>query len=137
MEEYRKRLKRYVDFEEHYFPDVKGKGYSESEIKKRESDLFLKKIEKDSFVILLDENGKEYSSIELAHFIQIKGIIPNKNLLFLIGGPYGFDESIKQKAHLSISLSKLTFTHQMVRIFLYEQIYRSFTIIKGEPYHHS
>ncbi len=137
MEEYRKRLKRYANFEEFYFPDVRGKGYSEAEIMRRESELFRKKIDKDSYVVLLDENGKSFTSLQFANFISKTTIEQNKTLTFLIGGPYGFDESLRQKTDLSISLSAMTFTHQMVRIFLYEQIYRAFTIIKGEPYHHA
>jgi len=110
---------------------------SVGEQKSGEAKLILDIISNDDHVILLDENGKEYSSSAFANFISQKQNSSVKRLIFLIGGPFGFDEEIYKRANSKISLSQMTFSHQMVRLFFVEQLYRAFTIIKGEKYHHS
>jgi 23S rRNA (pseudouridine1915-N3)-methyltransferase len=105
-------------------------------IKKSDSNLILAKINTTDFVVLLDEKGKEYDSMSFAEFLKGHQLISTKNLVFVIGGAYGFSEELYQRSNAKISLSRLTFSHQMVRLFFTEQLYRAFTIIKGESYHH-
>ena len=104
--------------------------------KAKEAEMILKKIGPLDHVILLDEKGLELSSIQLAAFISKKEVNSISHLVFIVGGPYGFDQSVYERANDKLSLSRLTFSHQMVRLFFIEQLYRAFTIIKGEPYHH-
>ena len=104
--------------------------------KKQEASKIESLIDKQSRLILLDENGKTFSSRSFASFIKNEGLQGNSNLTFVIGGPYGFSEELKIKSHLQMSLSQMTFTHQMVRLIFSEQLYRAFSILKGEPYHH-
>lgn len=114
---------------------IAGKG-DETTLKKQEGDLMLKKISDAAFVVLLDENGQEKTSVEFANFIRHHQNISTKNLIFVIGGAYGFSEKIYQRANTKLSFSKMTFPHQLMRLIFLEQLYRSFTILKGEKYHH-
>ncbi|MFK7812326.1 MAG: 23S rRNA (pseudouridine(1915)-N(3))-methyltransferase RlmH [Maribacter sp.] len=135
--EYENRLKHYVKFELEIIPDLKNaKNLSEAQQKEKEGELILKKLNATDVLVLLDENGKQYSSIDFSNYLQKKMNSGMKQLVFVIGGPYGFSESVYQKAQGKISLSKMTFSHQMVRLFIVEQVYRAFTILKNEPYHH-
>jgi 23S rRNA (pseudouridine1915-N3)-methyltransferase len=134
IQKYLDRLKHYVKYEYTEFKDVKAGSYLEETLK-REAELVLAQLKKDDYLILLDEQGKSYDSIGLAKHFEKLQIQISKNVVLLIGGAFGHHESIKQRANQHISLSKLTFSHQMVRLFLVEQIYRAFTIIKGEKYH--
>jgi len=137
ISEYEKRLKHYVKFDLDIIPDIKNvKNLSESQQKEKEGELILKKLSTTDVLVLLDENGKQHSSVEFSNYLQKKMNSGLKQLVFVIGGPYGFSETIYQKAQGKISLSKMTFSHQMVRLFVVEQIYRGFTILKNEPYHH-
>ena len=135
--EYEKRLKHYTKFEEIIIPDVKKSGkLSESELKKKEGQLILAKLENSDYVILLDDKGRSYSSIELANFLQQKMNSGLKSLVFVVGGAYGFSDEVYQRANSKLSLSKMTFSHQMVRLIFKEQLYRGFSILRGEKYHH-
>ena len=137
INEYESRLKHYVKFELEIIPDIKNaKNLSEVQQKEKEGEVILKKINATAILILLDENGKQYSSVDFSHYLQKKMNSGIKQLIFVIGGPYGFSDSVYQKAQGKMSLSKMTFSHQMVRLFVVEQIYRAFTILKNEPYHH-
>ncbi len=135
--EYEKRLKHYIKFDLEIIPDIKNtKNLSETQQKEKEGEAILKKINTTDVLILLDENGKQYNSVDFSNFLQKKMNAGLKQLVFVIGGPYGFSHTIYQKAQGKISLSKMTFSHQMIRLFIVEQIYRAFTILKNEPYHH-
>ena len=137
IENYQNRLKHYIKFELDIIPDIKNvKNLSESQQKEKEGELILKKIQSTDDLILLDEKGKDYRSIDFANFLQKKMNTGIKQLVFVIGGPYGFSDAVYKKAKGKISLSKMTFSHQMIRLFMVEQIYRGFTILKNEPYHH-
>lgn len=134
---YENRLKHYLPFETVVIPELKNTKKMTFEVQKeQEGILILKYIEQFDFTILLDENGKEFTSVEFSKFVEKKMIEGTRNLLFVVGGPYGFSQEVYKKANLKISLSKMTFSHQMVRLFFVEQLYRAMTIIKGEPYHH-
>lgn len=135
--EYLKRLSHYLSFEMKILPDVKqAKNLSEDQIKQKEAEMFLEKIQSSDTVFLLDENGKELDSVGFSRFLQEQFNRGGKNLFFLVGGPYGFHASIYARANGKISLSRMTFSHQMIRMFFIEQVYRAMTILKGEPYHH-
>lgn len=137
IELYEKRLKYYINFELAIIPDLKkSKNLSEKQQKEKEGDLIINQIQTTDHIILLDENGKEFRSIQFSQYLQKKMNSGIKRLVFVIGGPYGFSEKMYQKAVGKISLSKMTFSHQMIRLFMVEQIYRGFTILKNEPYHH-
>lgn len=137
IDKYIKRLKHYISFNLQVIPDIKNvKNLSEAQQKEKEGEYFLKNIQSGDFVILLDERGKEYRSVEFSSFLEKKMVASVQHMVFLIGGPYGFSEEIRARANSLISLSKMTFSHQMVRMFFVEQIYRGFTIMKNEPYHH-
>jgi 23S rRNA (pseudouridine1915-N3)-methyltransferase len=137
VDKYLKRLKHYIKFEIQIIPDLKKtKNLSEEEQKNKEGELFLKNIQNTDYVVILDERGTELSSLQFADFLNKRMIASVPNLVFLVGGPYGFVQSIYQRANYKISLSKMTFSHQMIRLFFVEQVYRAFTILKGEPYHH-
>ena len=137
MSEYMKRLKHYINFEFVVIPDIKkGKNTNVELQKAKEGALILSKLGPGKEMHLFDEKGKMYSSVGLSKFIEKKMISGPKELVFVIGGPYGFSKEVYQRASSRISLSQLTFSHQMVRLLCVEQIYRAFTIIKGEPYHH-
>ena len=138
IEEYSKRLSFYVSFNFEIIPDIKNaKNLSKKQQKIAEGNELLKRIEKSDTIIILDEKGKTFSSVEFSVFLQKKMNSGLKNLIFIIGGPYGFSEEIYQRANAKISLSTMTFSHQMVRLFFIEQLYRGFTILRNEPYHHS
>ena len=134
---YEARLKHYIQFSIEIIPDIKNtKNFSEEIQKEKEGDLILSKISTTDRMVLLDENGTSFDSMEFSKFLQKQMNSVIKQLVFVIGGPYGFSEKIYKKSQGKISLSKMTFSHQMVRLFAIEQIYRGFTILKNEPYHH-
>lgn len=136
VEEYLKRLQRYLKTELQVIPDLKAnKNLAAEQLMKREEEQLLAAIGSSDF-FLLDEQGKEYTSMELASFMQMRMVSGAKELVLVIGGAYGVTPLVKSRAVGLIALSKLTFSHQMVRVFLLEQLYRCMTIIKGEPYHH-
>lgn len=137
IELYVKRLAHYIPFEIRLLPDIKAsKTLSSDKQKEMESLICLSAIGQSDYVVLLDERGKEMTSREFAGYIDKKMITVPKNLVFVIGGPYGFAESMYARANEKLSLSKMTFSHEMIRLFFVEQIYRAMTILKGEPYHH-
>ncbi|GAB7085989.1 23S rRNA (pseudouridine(1915)-N(3))-methyltransferase RlmH [Marinifilum fragile] len=137
IDEYQKRLVHYLPFEFNIIPDLKNtKNLSESQQKQKEGELILEKLKPTDTLILLDENGKEFSSVGFSKFMEQKMISGTRNLVFVIGGPYGFSEEVYKKAQAKVSLSKMTFSHQMIRMIFIEQLYRAMTILKGEPYHH-
>jgi len=134
---YEKRLSYYINFELQLLPDIKNsKSLSEEQQKVKEGELILSYVEPSHHLVLLDERGKEYTSIAFADELQKKMNTGIKQLTFVIGGPYGFSQAIYQRANSKLSLSKLTFSHQMIRLFFVEQLYRAFTILRNEPYHH-
>ena len=134
---YVSRLKHYIQFSINEIPELKNvSAMSREQIKGKEGELILKSIKPTDDVILLDEHGKEYSSTEFATLMQNKINYEGKDIVFVIGGAYGFSEPVYKRANSKISLSRMTFSHQMVRTIFAEQIYRAFTIMKGEPYHH-
>jgi 23S rRNA (pseudouridine1915-N3)-methyltransferase len=133
---YNKRLERYLPFQIIVFPDVKNaKNMTPDVLKQKEGEFFLAKLAKDDALFLLDERGKQYSSVEFSNFLDKKMQISTKKLIFVIGGAFGFSDEVYQRANGQISLSKMTFSHQMIRLFAVEQVYRAMTILKGEPYH--
>mgnify|MGYP006292794763 FL=1 len=133
---YLKRLKHYISFSIMEIPAVKKSAtHTPGVIKEKEAELLTKHILKADCIVLLDEKGKEMSSSEFSEFLQKKMNTGIRELIFVVGGAWGFHESVKKTAHHKISLSRLTFSHQMVRLFFVEQLYRAFTIIKGEAYH--
>jgi len=137
IEDYKKRLNFYIKFNFEIIPDLKKvKNLSEDQQKEKEGVLILKAINSADVVVLLDENGKQFDSIAFSSYLQKHMNSGKKQLVFVIGGPYGFSESVYKRAQGKLSLSKMTFSHQMVRLFMIEQIYRGFTILKNEPYHH-
>ena len=137
MEIYISRLKHYIPFAVVEIPELKNvSALTKDQIKTREGELILKNIKPTDDLILLDERGKEYTSVELAKVIQDKISYVGKDMVYVIGGAYGFSDAVYQRANSKISLSRMTFSHQMVRAIFVEQIYRAFTIMKGEPYHH-
>jgi 23S rRNA (pseudouridine1915-N3)-methyltransferase len=137
VEEYSGRLEHYIRFELDIIPDLKNtKSLSETAQKEKEGELILKKVQNSDELILLDERGKMFSSIEFSDYLQKKMNSGLRQLIFVIGGPYGFSESVYARANGKISLSKMTFSHQMIRPFFIEQVYRAFTILRNEPYHH-
>jgi 23S rRNA (pseudouridine1915-N3)-methyltransferase len=137
MGDYVKRLSFYIRFELEVIPDLKkAKNLSKAEQKQKEGELILNKISSTDVVILLDENGQQYSSENFADYLQKHMNSGIKNLVFVIGGSYGFAETVYQKCAGKVSLSKMTFSHQMIRLFFIEQLYRAHTILKNEPYHH-
>ena len=134
---YEKRLSYYINFDLQLLPDIKNnKSLSEEQQKIKEGELILSYVEPSHHLILLDERGKEYTSIAFADELQKKMNSGIKQLTFVIGGPYGFSQAVYQRANSKLSLSKLTFSHQMIRLFFVEQLYRAFTILRNEPYHH-
>jgi 23S rRNA (pseudouridine1915-N3)-methyltransferase len=137
IEEYAGRLTHYIRFELEVIPDLKNtKSLSELIQKEKEGDLILKKIQSSDELILLDERGKSFGSMEFSELVQKKMNSGLKQLVFVIGGPYGFSEAVYQRANAKISISKMTFSHQMIRPFFIEQLYRALTILRNEPYHH-
>lgn len=137
IDDYTKRLSFYIKFDLEIIADIKNvKNLSESQQKEKEGELILTKITPTDQLILLDENGKTFSSVAFSDELQKKMNSGIKTLVFVIGGPYGFSDEVYKKAFGKISLSQMTFSHQMVRLFFIEQLYRGFTILKNEPYHH-
>ena len=137
QEEYQNRLKFYITFELVVIPELKNtKSLSITEQVEKEADLILKQIELNDKVVLLDERGKQFTSVAFSEYIAKKIMASHKRMIFVVGGPYGFSERIYQRANNKISLSTMTFSHQMIRLIFIEQLYRAFTILKGEPYHH-
>lgn len=137
MDDYIKRLGFYIPFELEVIPDIKNaKNLSEALQKQAEGDEILKRKNTADILILLDEKGKTYTSEGFSQFLQKKMNSGLKNLIFVIGGPYGFSEEVYKRANGKVSLSSMTFSHQMVRLFFIEQLYRGFTILRNEPYHH-
>ncbi|UZD21748.1 23S rRNA (pseudouridine(1915)-N(3))-methyltransferase RlmH [Algoriphagus halophytocola] len=135
--EYSKRLNFYIKFEVEVIPDIKNtKSLSEALQKEKEGELILKKTIPSDDLILLDERGKSYTSMDFSAFIQKKMNAGLKQLIFVIGGPYGFSDAVYSRANGKLSISKMTFSHQMIRPFFIEQLYRGFTILRNEPYHH-
>ncbi|MEJ2114281.1 MAG: 23S rRNA (pseudouridine(1915)-N(3))-methyltransferase RlmH [Flavobacteriaceae bacterium] len=138
IDEYIKRLGFYVKFEFEIIPDLKNtKNLSEERQKQKEGDLIISKLKSTDVLILLDENGKQMNSISFSEYLQKHMNSGIKQLVFVIGGPYGFSEDVYKKCNGKLSLSKMTFSHQMIRLFFIEQLYRGFTILRNEPYHHS
>jgi len=137
IENYQKRLQHYIGFQLEVIHDIKNvKNLSEIQQKEKEGELILAKLQNTDQLVLLDEKGKEFRSLDFANFLQKKMNSGIKQLVLVIGGPYGFSETVYKKAMGKISLSKMTFSHQMIRLFIVEQLYRGFTILKNEPYHH-
>lgn len=136
MEIYQKRIRRYHKLDYLIIPNIKNtKHLSREEIKQKEGLLILSKVQASDNLILLDEQGKEFSSAQFSAFLNRQFVHTQSRLIFLVGGAYGFSEAIYQRANHSISLSKMTFSHQMVRLFFLEQFYRAMTILNNEPYH--
>jgi 23S rRNA (pseudouridine1915-N3)-methyltransferase len=136
--EYLKRLQHYIPCEKIEIPDLKNaKNLSEDQVKVAEGKEILTKLETSDHVFVLDEKGKEYTSEQFSEFLQNRFNMGGKTIVFVIGGAYGFSEEVYQRANAKIALSKMTFSHQMIRMIFFEQIYRAMTILKGEPYHHS
>jgi len=137
IDDYVQRLKHYLPFEMVVIPELKNnKKMSEDQQKTKEGELILDQINPPDFVVLLDENGKDFSSVGFSNFVSKKMLSGLKSMIFVVGGPYGFSDEIYKRSEMKISLSKMTFSHQMVRLIFVEQLYRAMTILKGEPYHH-
>lgn len=137
LAEYQRRLQHYVPFELQVLPDIKNtKNLTKTEQKKQEGVLIRKALQAGDWCVLLDEQGKEYTSMEFAAYLEKKIQIVSRRLVFVIGGPYGFSDEVYQIASERLSLSKMTFSHQMIRPIFVEQLYRAMTILRGEPYHH-
>jgi 23S rRNA (pseudouridine1915-N3)-methyltransferase len=137
VELFRKRVVRYVPFNIETLPDLKNtRSMTMKEVQEKEGELLLKRLKPGDFMILLDERGMEFNSISFAEYLNsLEGRV--NQLLFVIGGPYGFSGEVYKRADARLSLSKLTFSHQLVRVLFMEQLYRAYTILKGEPYHHA
>lgn len=137
IEEYANRLKHYLPIEIITIRDLKDvKAYSQEQIKTKEGEMILSVLQDGDYVVLLDERGKEFRSIEFADWMEKKLNVVSRRLVFVIGGPYGFSKDVYKEANELISLSKMTFSHQMVRMIFMEQLYRAMTILRGESYHH-
>ena len=132
---FEKRLKNYLPFSIQVLPDVKEKTADSSRLKKKEGDLVLSKLGADDDLVLLDEKGLEFTSMELSQWLERRLSTSHRKMVFLIGGAFGFSPEIYQRAQEKLALSRLTFSHQMVRLFFLEQLYRAMTILKNEPYH--
>lgn len=137
IDEYIRRTKRYISFDMEVIPELKNTKSLSTEVQKeKEGELILKALQPGDVVVLLDEHGKELRSLEFADYMKRKMNVVNRRLIFVIGGPYGFSEKVYAAAHEKLSLSKMTFSHQMIRLLFVEQMYRAMTILNGEPYHH-
>ena len=137
ISDYAERISHYMPFEIVTIPELRNtKSLSEEQQKTAEGELIMRQIQTSDTVVLLDEHGKEFTSMEFSRYIEKKTHNVPKRLAFVVGGPYGFSEDVKQRANEKISLSKMTFSHEMVRLFFVEQIYRAMTILNNEPYHH-
>ena len=137
IEEYEKRMGKYVNYEMKVLSDVKNSKHMSEEVQKeKEGELLLEQLQTGDFVVLLDEKGKQLNSVEFSTYVAQKMQLGIKRVVFIIGGPYGFTGKVYERGNDKISLSKMTFSHQMVRMIFIEQLYRAMTIWKGEPYHH-
>ena len=137
IDTYAGRVNRYLPFEIEVIPDLKkGKSLPENTLKQKEGQLILDRIKDSDALFLLDENGKQFGSVEFSRFLQEQMNRGGKQLVFVVGGAYGFDKAVYNRARGKISLSKMTFSHQMIRLFFVEQLYRGFSILRNEPYHH-
>lgn len=137
IDEYAGRVKHYIGFDIITIPELRNtKNLSAEQQKQQEGELILKQLQPGDHVVLLDEHGKEYRSIEFSKYMEHKMLTVSKRLVFIIGGPYGFSPDVYDKANEKLSLSKMTFSHQMIRLIFVEQLYRAMTIMRGEPYHH-
>jgi 23S rRNA (pseudouridine1915-N3)-methyltransferase len=137
IEKYVKRLKHYCKLELVDLNELKNtKALTPDQQKTKEAEMILKKVAATDYVVLLDENGTEFTSQQFAAYLDKRSISSSAIIIFVVGGPYGFDQSVYQRANDKLSFSRMTFSHQMIRLFFTEQLYRAFTIIKGEPYHH-
>ena len=137
IDDYVKRLTFYIPFEMKVIPDIKNRSSLSTELQKeKEGQLILNQVSSGDILVLLDESGEEFTSIGFSRWIEKKMIAGMRQLVFVIGGPYGFSNTIYQRSDIKIALSKLTFSHQMVRMIFVEQVYRAMTIMKNEPYHH-
>lgn len=137
IEDYRQRIAHYLPFEMTVIPELKtAKSLSIEQQKEKEGELILQQLKPGDNLILLDERGDEYRSVEFAHFLTRQFLLPYRRIVFLIGGPYGFSQAVYGKCQTRVSLSQMTFSHQMIRLLFTEQLYRALTIINGEPYHH-
>ena len=137
IDDYTNRLSHYLPFNIQYIADAKStKNLTEAQQKKQESKNILAAIDKSDYVVLLDEHGKEFTSMEFSRYIDKKMTTVSKRLVFVVGGPDGVDEDVYARANEKISLSKMTFSHEMIRLIFTEQLYRAMTILNGEPYHH-
>lgn len=133
---YESRLLRYLPFQIETIPDVKNaQKLPPDQLKAKEGELVLARLKNEDFLVLLDERGKSYTSIEWSQFIERELMGPHKRIVFMIGGAYGFSPEIYRKAGAQLSLSRMTFSHQMIRLFFLEQLYRAMTILRNEPYH--
>jgi 23S rRNA (pseudouridine1915-N3)-methyltransferase len=136
VEVYLKRLKNYIPFQILVFSDIKNaKNMSAEELKKKEGELMLSKLSTDDFLVLMDENGVSYSSVDFANYLEKQMNQSRKRMIFVVGGAFGFSKDVYERANHQVSLSKMTFSHQMIRLFFVEQLYRAMTILKNEPYH--
>jgi 23S rRNA (pseudouridine1915-N3)-methyltransferase len=137
LDEYSGRLKKYTDFHIRELPELKNSGsWPQQKVMLEEGRVILKSLSDKDFVILLDERGKEFDSIQFAEFMDRQLQASIKSIVFAVGGPYGFSPEVYERGNMKLSLSKLTFSHQVVPLFFTEQLYRAFTIIRGAPYHH-
>ena len=137
VDDYVSRLKHYINFDFFTIPELKNtKNLSVEQQKQQEGELILKQLQAGDHVVLLDEHGKELRSVEFSSYMEQKMQTVSKRLVFVIGGPYGFSPDVYERANGKLSLSKMTFSHQMVRLIFVEQLYRAMTIMRGEPYHH-
>ncbi|MDR2968028.1 MAG: 23S rRNA (pseudouridine(1915)-N(3))-methyltransferase RlmH [Tannerellaceae bacterium] len=137
VDEYKRRLMHYIPFEMNVIPDIKNvRNLPEMQQKEKEGELILKAIQPGDYLVLLDERGKEFTSLQFASYMEKKTHTVARRLVFAVGGPYGFSEAVYRAASEKISLSRMTFSHQMIRMIFIEQLYRAMTILKGEPYHH-
>jgi 23S rRNA (pseudouridine1915-N3)-methyltransferase len=137
IEEYEKRIKHYISYESIVIPGIKNAGgYSAAEIRNREEEQLIKFISTADYLVLLDEKGRELSSLEFSGFLRKRFSSGKKSLVFIVGGAFGVSEKIKKKVDFILSLSQMTFSHQMVRLFFLEQLYRGLTILNNESYHH-
>ena len=137
LDDFCARLKHYIPFDLEVIPDIKNtKSLSFEQQKEREGELILKTFQPGDFIVLLDEKGKEFTSLKFAEYLEKKTHTVSKRLVFVIGGPYGFSQKVYEAVHEKIALSKMTFSHQMIRLIFVEQIYRAMTILNNEPYHH-
>ncbi len=137
IDDYAERVTHYTPFSMEVIPELKNtKALSAEQQKQREGELLQKQLRKGDYVVLLDEGGRDFRSMEFARYIERKLTTVAQRLVFIVGGPYGFSDDIYKLAAEKVSLSKMTFSHQMVRLFFVEQLYRAMTILRGEPYHH-